>query len=390
MYFEGYIRNNDEVGVRNHLAILPSVYCANKVAEQIANQVEGAIALTHAVGCGQIGVDFEQTANTLKGLGLHPNVGAVLVVGLGCERFQPCELADGIASSGKPVEMVVIQKEGGSLKTIEKGTRLARILVDNIGRLKRQKVPASSLKIGLKCGGTDATSGIAANPVLGFISDSIIRAGGTCIFTEITEILGAEHILMRRAASKEVADEIFAVVNRWEEILRNGGQDKRFEKRGALISVGNMDGGVSTVVEKALGNILKSGSQQIDGVLKYGQRPQGEGLYLMDSHGHDGECVTGMVSSGVQIVLFTSGRGTPTGFPTVPVIKVTGNPHTFEMMNDNIDFNAGPIIEGEKTIEECGEDLLQQVLDVASGVQTKAEILGHNELLIVSRDNPRQ
>ncbi|MEW6624662.1 MAG: galactonate dehydratase [Bacillota bacterium] len=286
--------------------------------------------------------------------------------------------------------MVVIQKAGGSLKAIEKGTRLARMLVDKINMIERQPISVSNLKIGLKCGGTDATSGIAANPVLGYVSDRIINEGSTSIFTEITEILGAEHILVRRAASKEVADDIMFVVNRWEEILRRDGQDKRFEKRGALIGVGNMDGGVSTVVEKALGNILKSGSQKINGVLKYSQRPKSSGLYLMDSHGHDGEAVTGMVSCGAQIVLFTTGRGTPIGFPTAPVIKVTGNTQTFELMNDNMDFNAGGVVDGNKTIEECGELLLQQVLDVASGARTKAEIMGHNELLVVSRDNPRQ
>ncbi len=391
MEFQGFVRDNGEIGIRNFLAVLPSVYCANKVAEEIAIRIgKPAVALPHTVGCGQVGVDFEQTAITLKNIGKHPNVGAVLVVGLGCERFQPYELVENISASGKPVEMVVIQKAGGSRKAIRTGLASARKLADKISGIRRQTVPAAALTLGMKCGGTDATSGIAANPTVGYVSDQIIEEGGGCIFTEITEIMGAEHILVRRAASEAIGRNIMEVVDRWEKILIEEGRDERFSNRGALISVGNMDGGVSTLVEKALGNILKSGSKKIDGVLKYSERPSKKGLYLMDAHGYDGESVTGMVAAGAQIVLFTTGRGTPTGFPIAPVIKITGNSKTFQKMKDNLDFNAGGIVDGLQTIEECGALLMKDTLAVASGRLTKAEELGHQELFIVSRNHPRQ
>jgi altronate dehydratase large subunit len=298
MEFYGYIRPDGQVGVRNYIGIIPSVFCANRVAQQIAAQVENTVALSHPLGCSQVGEDLEQTARTLIAMGNHPNLVAVLVVGLGCERFTPDEFVKGIYKSKKPVEKVVIQKEGDTIKAIEKGVRIAKKMVQDFSLQERERVDIGKLVIALKCGGTDATSGIAANPAVGVMTDYVVSNGGTAMFSEVTELLGAEHILARRAANEKAAQDILDTISRMEQKLRKAGSDPRFKHRGALISTGNFDGGVSTVVEKALGGIYKSGSSSISGIVGYAERPGGTGLYLMDSPGHDGEVVTGMVGGG--------------------------------------------------------------------------------------------
>ncbi|MGE5654373.1 MAG: UxaA family hydrolase [Bacillota bacterium] len=385
MKFLGFRRPDGGVGVRNHLAVIPSVFCANHVAERIAQQIQGAVAMTHGVGCSQVGEDLEQTARTLIQMGRHPNVGAVLVVGLGCERFKPKELYEAVKATGKMVEMVVIQEVGGSLKAIEEGTHLARQMAQALAMQQREEADVSELIIGLECGGTDATSGLAANPAVGVCSDLLVGQGASTIFSETTELLGAEHVLAARAVSCEVADEIFAAVAATEQKLADATADPRFQHRSALISTGNFDGGVSTVVEKALGNIHKAGRAPIQSVLRFGEVPQSHGLHMMDTPGQDGESVTGLVAGGCQIVLFTSGRGTPTGFPIAPVIKITGNSRTYSRMEENIDINAGAIIDGSRTLRQVGQEMLQEVVDVATGKPTKAEILGHHELFIIPR-----
>jgi len=385
MEFFGYIRPDGQVGTRNHIGIIPSVFCAEHVAEQISALVPGTVLLRHPLGCSQVGEDLEITGRTLIAMGRHPNLAAVLVVGLGCERFTPNELAEGIALSGKPVEKVVIQEEGDSVAAVAKGVRLAKELSARFAQEKRVPVDISKLTIAVKCGGTDATSGIAANPAVGDMADRFIDLGSSVIFSEVTELLGAEHLLAARAATPAVRKEILDTVSCMEEKLRQTSNDPKFVNRSALISTGNFDGGVSTVAEKALGNIYKSGSRPINGVLPYATPAAGPGLYLMDSPGHDGEVVTGMVGAGAQVVVFTSGRGTPTGFPFVPVIKVTGNSRTFEKMKENIDIDAGPIVDHGRPIKEIGLQIFQAVLDTANGALTKAEVLGHNELFCITR-----
>lgn len=385
MEFYGYRRPDGQVGVRNYIGVIPSVFCANHAAELIANQVNGAVFLPHPVGCSQVGADLERTARTLIAMGNHPNLAGVLVVGLGCERFTAKEFVEGLAKSGKPVAKVVIQEEGDSLKTVEKGVSIARKMAADASLLRREPIGIEELIVGVKCGGTDATSGIASNPAVGAMSDLIINHGGTVMFSEVTELLGAEDVLAARAVNGEVAQQIIDTIRRTEDKLRIAGTDPRFKNRSALISTGNFDGGVSTVAEKALGNILKAGTRPICGVVDYVCKPEAPGLYLMDSPGHDGEVVTGMTGGGAQIIVFTTGRGTPTGFPFSPVIKVTGNSRTYAKMRENIDYNAGDIIDGENTIASAGEDLLQMVLEAASGKLTKAETLGHRELFCINR-----
>ncbi len=382
--FFGYRRAQGLPGTRNLVAVIPSVFCANTVARRIAEHVAGAVAFCHPVGCSQVGLDLELTARGLKGLGKHPNFYGVVVVGLGCERFRPAELAESIAATGKPVEILLIQEEGDSLKAMDKGIRMASALAEQAALQSREEFPLSEFRLGLKCGGTDATSGLAANPALGWVTDQIVAAGGGAIFTEVTELIGAEHILAARATSPAVAEKILTTIGNMEKRLAAATASVAIQHRTALVSPGNEDGGVTTVVEKALGGIYKAGTSPVHGVLDYGQYPEEQGLYLLDCVGHDGEAVTGVIVSGCQAVVFTTGRGTPTGFPGVPVIKITGNNVCYDQMRYNLDFNAGAIIQGTP-IAELGADLLEKVLRIASGEPARAELLGHDELFCVTR-----
>ncbi len=381
----GYRRSDGSAGVRNYLAVIPSVFCANKVAEQIALSIKDAVCLTHSVGCSQVGEDLEQTARTLKNLATHPNIGGVLIVGLGCERFTPAEFYQAVKATGKEVASVVIQEEGDSLKAVAAGIEKLYKLEGVVSNYRREEIDISELIIGLECGGTDASSGIAANPAIGRTSDLLVEAGGSSIFSETTELLGAEHILVRRCSTEEISEKLLFSIKRTEgELARSTASDK-YQHRSALISTGNFAGGVSTVVEKALGNIHKTGTAPINGVIKFAEKLKAKGLNFMDTPGQDGESTTGLVAGGAQIVLFTTGRGTPTGFPIAPVIKITGNNETYQKMQFNLDINAGKIISGIENINTMGEIIFDFVQQVASGRESKAEILGHDELFNIPR-----
>lgn len=383
--FMGFRRKNGSTGVRNQIAIIPSVFCSAKVAERIASQVPGTVYFRHPVGCSQVGEDLEVTAKTLIAIGKNPNFAGVVVVGLGCERFSPYELADGIAPANKMLETVVIQSEGDSLAAIQKGSKIAREMQQIASRQVREEVPVSELMIGLNCGGSDMTSGLIANPALGIASDKLVSQGGSSILSEITELIGTEDILARRAINEEVATEIRNTIFKTEEKLRRQTQNSSNKERTHLISTGNYAGGLSSVVEKSLGSMKKSGNAPFSGVIQYGHQPDKKGLFLLDSPGHDGEVSTGEVAAGAQIILFPTGRGTPTGFPGVPVIKITGNPKTYKKMRENIDLNAGQVLTGEKTFEQMGNEIYQEILEVASGKYVKSEVLGHDEQFCVTR-----
>jgi altronate dehydratase large subunit len=249
----------------------------------------------------------------------------------------------------------------------------------------RKEVPLSSLTLGLECGGTDAASGMAANPSIGVTSDLLIAEGGSSIFSETNEIIGSESILEKRCISPQVSQKLLKAMGEMEKELAIETADPAFHHRQALISTGNFAGGVSTVVEKALGNILKTGKAPIKGVLKFAEIPEENGLFFMDTPSQDAESTTAMVAGGAQIILFTTGRGTPVGFPIAPVIKITGNSQTYQKMRANIDVDTSPVITKEKTLQQMGQEIFEMVLKVASGQQTKAEILGHDELLGISR-----
>ena len=391
MKFMGWKRPDGRVGTRNYVAVIPSVFCAAKTAERIAAQVKGAICLRHPVGCVQVGFDFEMTARTLIAMGTHPNLAAVLVVGLGCERFKPQELYEGIKKSGKPVEMLIIQDEGGAGPTIEKGVRILRDLAINTVGKPREECDISELTVALKCGGSDATSGLAANPTLGVMSDMLTGMGGSAILSELNELLGTEDILAARAVNETVSKKIYEAIYEIEDVLRSG-CDYRYPGRNELISPGNFQGGISSILEKALGGVHKSGNSPIVDVLDYAipMEKGKHGMFMMKYESQDGEVVTGMVGCGAQVVVFTSGRGNPMGFPFVPVIKVTGNDISFQKMKDDMDYNTGPIIAGTKTIKEMGEDLFNMVIRVASGEPVKAELIGADELFIIGRRQGRQ
>lgn len=382
----GYRRLDGRVGIRNYVAVIPSVFCANSVVKRIVAAVPDSVALCHVVGCGQVGYDFELTARTLKAIGSHPNIAAVLVVGLGCERFSPDELFDGIKASGKPVSKLVIQEDGGSERTVSKGISIVKEYVTYANELKAERCPISDLIIATKCGGTDATSGLAANPTVGNMVDKIIAMGGSVILSEFNELIGTENILAKRAINKEIADKIYSGISEIEEHLKNK-CDLRYPDRNHLISPGNFAGGVSSIVEKALGGVHKGGTSPIVNVLDYAEVPKADqkGLFLMKYESHDGEVVTGMIGCGAQLCVFTSGRGNPTGFPFAPVIKITGNEFTYKKMSFNFDFDASPIISKGTTVDEMGNRLLESVLRVINGEETVSERIKADELFVVAR-----
>ncbi len=375
MKFNGYLRSDGKVGTRNYLAVIPTSICSATVAFNIASQIPQAVALPNQHGCCQIGADHEQTINTLIGLGKNPNVAAVLVVGLGCEGVPIDKVAKNIATTGKKTETVIIQECGGTLKATEKGIKIAAKMAREISLIKAQEFPISELCLAVECGGSDFTSGLASNPAVGVASDLLIEAGGTSILSETTEFIGAEHILARRAKTPMIGEKIISLVQNCE--LR--AKQLNVDIRGGQPTPGNIAGGISSIEEKSLGCIYKAGNSPIQGVLVYAETPKEKGLYIMDTPGQDIESITGMLAGGANIVIFTTGRGTPTGSPLAPVIKITANSETYSKMFDNIDLDTSSIISGGKSIDQVAKEIFQEIIDVASGKLTKAESLGHKE-----------
>ncbi|MEM3673705.1 MAG: UxaA family hydrolase [Candidatus Bathyarchaeia archaeon] len=377
-YFSGYERPDGSYGTRNYIAIIPTVICANKVAEEIASKVNGVIALSHSCGCCQIEKDLNQTFRTLVGLGLNSNVYGALVVGLGCEAVSGEKLADEISKSGKSVYHFNIQDKNGSVKSIKKGVKIVKKLSEEAQRQRRKTTSLSELIVGTECGGSDWTSGIAANPAVGFASDLIVKKGGTVILSETTELIGAEHILTKRAVSEKVKKKILEIIMNYEEQIRLLGGSIREGQP----TPGNIAGGITTLEEKSLGAIYKAGSSKIVDVVDYGERVNKKGLMIMNTPGCDVESLTGMVAGGAQLIIFTTGRGTATGNPIAPIIKVTGNPLTFEKMKDDIDINAGKILSHGLSIRDMGQKIFREIISVASGKLTKAERHRHYEMAI--------
>ncbi|MFE0506711.1 UxaA family hydrolase [Peribacillus butanolivorans] len=376
---KGYSRSNGKFGIRNHLLIIPTVICANHVANRIQQAVPDSVAIPHQHGCSQIGDDKERTHTLLGGMGKNPNVGAVLLISLGCEVIDAKVLKQEIEEeTGKPVEWLDIQDAGGTIKAIQKGSELAKSLFKEIEKVPQVDVPISELILGVKCGGSDATSGLCSNPALGKTADQLLNQGGTIVMGETTEIIGAEHIVAQKAVSEEVANKLYAYVNKFEKEVERIGADMR----GGNPSPGNIEGGLSTIEEKSLGCISKAGTAPLNDVLSFAEEIPGNGYYFMDSPGNDIECVSGMAAAGVHMVCFTTGRGTPTGNPIIPVIKITGNEHTAIKMIDNIDIDTSPVMKGKETTEEAGNRIFETVLKTAQGELTKAEILGHQEFSI--------
>ena len=380
MTFFGYKRPDGRVGVRNKVLILPASVCASDTTRIIAQQVVGSVTFNNQQGCSQVASDQQLTMDVMAGYAANPNIYGTVVVSLGCENCQMDLVVKAIQErTNKPIKQVIIQEAGGTLKAVDLAVRYAKKMVAEASLLQKEEFPISELIVGTECGGSDPTSGLAANPVIGQMSDLVVAAGGTSILSETTEFIGAEHILARRAATPEVHDRIFEIVHRYEKALQLVGE----EVREGNPSPGNKAGGITTLEEKSLGCIHKGGHSPVNAVYDYAKQVEPkQGLVIMDTPGNDPSSVAAMVAGGAQVVVFSSGRGTPTGNPIAPVIKITGNKLTFAKMEDNIDLDASPLIYGEKTLEELGDDLLKMVVETASGKQTKAESLGFTEMAI--------
>ena len=378
MKFQGYRRKNGTVGTRNCVLVFPTVICASSVADMICRAVPAAVGVSHPHGCGHLGEETEHIVRSMAGFCGHPNVAGVLLVGLGCELITPERIAAELEKVGQRYEVLSIQAEGGTTATVDKGKELVARLLEESEKAKREPVDISELIMGTNCGGSDTLSGLTANPTLGVASDRLVKEGGTVILSETPEMIGAERVLAVRAANEEVVKRIYEITEATESLAIKAGVDIR----GSEPAPGNIEGGLTTLEEKSLGAVMKGGTSTIRQVIGYAERPAEKGLIIMDSPAHDAVCNTGMIAAGAQVIVFTTGRGTPLGAPIVPVIKVATNNRIFEHMRENIDINAGDIIEGKDTIHTVGERIFAEVIEVASGKQTKAEILGHSEFAI--------
>ncbi len=373
--FYGYLRPDGSAGSRNYVAIVPSVVCANEVVEAIANQVMNCRPLLHHQGCCQLPPDLERVTDTLISLACHPNAGAVLVVSLGCEGTDVDRLLEAVAATGKPYDIVRIQEIGGMANAIADGIKKAQRLSMEISGLQRQPFDLTHFVMGIKCGGSDATSGLASNCAIGYVADKVVDQGGTVVFGEVTEFIGAEHILARRARTPEVGQKILKIVEDMENRAKSLGCDMRKGQP----TPGNIAGGLTTIEEKSLGAIMKSGSRPIEGVLDYAEMARGKGLWIKETPGREIEILTGMAAAGAQCITFSTGRGAPQGFPILPVIKICGNPNTYEHMINDMDLNAGLIIKGEKSIQQVGEELYAKLLRTLSGEQCKGESIYYSK-----------
>lgn len=379
MKFLGYKRADGKVGVRNKIFILPTSVCASDTTRIIASQIESAVTFNNQNGCSQVAGDQQLTMDVMAGMAANPNVYGVIAVSLGCENCQMDLVVEAIKErTNKPIESFIIQENGGTIATIEKAVRAGRKMAQEASKLQREEFDISNLIIGTECGGSDPTSGLASNILIGELSDNLVNLGSTSILSEITEFIGAEHILAKRAKNEEVKNRIYEIVHRYEKALQLVGE----EVREGNPSPGNKAGGITTLEEKSLGCIHKGGHTVINAVFDYAKPVTEKGLVIMDTPGNDPSSVAGMVAGGAQIIVFSTGRGTPTGNPIVPVIKITGNRITFANMKDNIDVDASPVIYGPQTLKELGDELLKEVIEVANGKQTKAETLGYTETAI--------
>ena len=380
MEFYGYRRPDGRVGIRNKILILPASVCASDTARIVANQVEGAVTFNNQNGCSQVGPDQQLTMDVMAGYAANPNVYGTVVISLGCENCQMDLVVAAIRErTNKPLEQFIIQECGGTVRTVELAVRAAREMAEEASKLQKEAFPMSELIVGTECGGSDPTSGLAANPLIGEMSDRMVALGGTSILSETTEFIGAEHILAKRGATPEISEQIYGIVHRYEKALQLVGE----EVRAGNPSPGNKAGGLTTLEEKSLGCIHKGGHSPVNAVYDYAKQVEAKkGLVIMDTPGNDPSSVAGMVAGGAQIVVFSTGRGTPTGNPIAPVIKITGNKLTYAKMSDNIDIDASPVIYGPQTLSEMGDVLMEELQAVASGKLSKAEALGFTEMAI--------
>jgi len=366
--FQGFRRPNGEVGVRNHIFIVPMVSCINQQAEiikreaesQIQGSVDRILVLRHHYGCSQLGDDHETTKAILADLVKHPNAGGVLVVGLGCENNKMSEFKKLL--EGVPAEKVRFLVAQESVDEVEEGTRLIRELIGYAAGFKRQEIPLSELRLGMKCGGSDGLSGVTANPLVGAVADEVVRRGGSAVLTETPEMFGAETILMNRARNREVFEAIVRMINEFKEYYISHNQPI-YENP----APGNIDGGITTLEEKSLGAIEKGGTGPVDDVLKYGERLRKRGLTLLSAPGNDAISITALGAAGCHMLLFTTGRGTPLG-TFIPTIKISSSHDLFARKKRWIDFDGARVL--EQGAQAVAQEVLEQVIAVASGRKT--------------------
>ena len=390
--FEGIVRSDGRVATRNYIGVLTSVNCSATAARAIADQfrrdihpealaaypnVDGIVALTHGMGCAtdSEGEELRVLRRTLGGYARHPNFAAVLVVGLGCEtnQIQGLIAQEGLQEGARLVTFN-IQDTGGTAKTVARGVEVINKLLPEANRVKRQPVPASHLTVGLQCGGSDGYSGISANPALGAAVDRLVRHGGTAILSETPEIYGGEHLLTRRAVSREVADKLLARIAWWEQYTQRNGMSMDNNP-----SAGNKAGGLTTILEKSLGAIAKSGTTNLVDVVEFAEAVAARGFVYMDTPGYDPVSATGQVAGGANLICFTTGRGSAYGCAPSPSLKLSTNTALFAKQQEDIDIDCGGIVEGVETVDESGERIFRLMLDTASGRKTKSELHGYGQ-----------
>ncbi|HZI60433.1 MAG TPA: altronate dehydratase family protein [Pyrinomonadaceae bacterium] len=390
--FMGYRRQDGRVGTRNYVLIVPTSMCASHEASQISTiaeftiydrqkypNVDGIVAIPHNKGCGcQDGSTIDVMLRTLSNYADHPNVGGVILIDLGCEKTNLSQVEKYLLKRekafAKPVAKIGIQEVGGTQAAIQQGLKEVEQMLPLVNDIKRQKCPVSELVLGVKCGGSDGFSGISANPSLGRAADLLVRSGGTVLITEVPEFCGAEHLLAGRAKDVETGRAIYRMVDWYKEYA---------SKFGAVLnnnpSPGNVAGGLLNITIKSLGAIAKAGTTRVEGVIEYAEMPRSRGLNLMQGPGYDQESTPGLVGAGATVVVFTTGRGTTIGNAIAPVIKLASNTPVFERMANDLDLSAGGVIDGTETIDEVGQRVFERVVEVAGGVQAKAEEHKHRE-----------
>lgn len=384
--FSGYVRPDGRVGTRNYLAVVAAsncaAYTANLIAESFKDQnlppnVDGVVAFPHGDGCGQaMGQDTNQLQRTLEGVLDHPNIAAAIILGLGCEVNQINHYLGRPGATPETLHGFTLQESGGTRATLDAARTQMIRFIEKAEATKRTEVPASHIQLGLNCGGSDSFSGITANPALGHCCDLLVEQGATVVLAETTEIFGAEHLLLQRARSRQIAEKLIASVEKYKAYLRQFGGSFNDNP-----SPGNKDGGLTNILEKSLGAVAKAGTSILEDVYDYSERIQSPGFVFMNTPGYDPVSLAGLAAGGVNLIAFTTGRGSAIGFPSVPVLKISSNSNTYRRMTGNMDINAGRIADGEATVEQVGEEIFEALLRVASGERTHAETLGHHEFV---------
>ena len=382
--FMGYLRPDDTVGVRNHLLILSGTVYANKVCQNVADMIHGAVPIVHPLGRCQVRPDLRMTRRFISNTGMNPNGGAVVVIDNFREEGMTAEdIAHDIQSAtGKPVAVVNIRTEGGWIHSLEQALRYSADFAHQLSGMQRQSFPLSKLLFGMECGTSDTTSGLASNPATGHCSDLVIAEGGRSIMAECTEWMGCEEWLTSRAVTPKIADEIVAGVKHMEERALASGEDIR----GSQPTGDNMVGGLTTIEEKSMGACKKSGTAPIVGYLDIADRPAKEtGLYVMYGPGHGAESISSMAAAGCQVLVFSTGGGHTSSHPIMPTIKVTGNANSFELMKDTVDIDVSGILTGAITIEDGGRKVFDEVVTVANGRLTKSEVFKDDNSFAIHR-----